>query len=642
MSTSTATPSFCSSVASPCPTSRNETTSSPRAGAATEPASSAAANARVTTGAATRAASARRPRGTGSRHETRRQAARTPRIAAASSAYAPASAAGEPSRSGTTAAGAAANVWATHSTNASSGALTALKGSASAGATCAAAAPSIPSHITGAIAAAASRLAGRAASDTCSKCSAISGAVPTVAAIVIAATSATGSGIRRASTPRSRGASASSATTAANESCQPGLADRARVQRERHRCGEPERVPAVRRPPRERGDEAGRAHHARALDRRAGARERHVERHEREGDQQPRAQRQSEDGAGREHERGQQHHVLAADREHVGEARALELVAHVVGQPLVLAEHHPAQQRRLRLGQPARQPGLGAAASGVDEPGGAAAARAGPRHGRHLDGRARAAPALVRVEPPERRHRAAHRDDLADARPAASAARAHAQHGHLAVDAAAQQPRPRHGRADRPLADRLEQHRAGVDRSPVHVRQRPAFERAEPHVCDRRARQHGGRGEQRQRRGGGGQDRRDGSRVAGERCRGRRAEGERRRRRRGNARGGDEDRRRRGRRHHRRRRERAGQEAGGDREEEDVARVAVDRREDGPHLTPAPARAARRAGRRRSRAPGRAPRPTRSRRWPRGSRGCSGPWRGRCRRARRAARAWPC
>ena len=100
--------------------------------------------------------------------------------------------------------------------------MTALKGSASAGATCAAAAPSIPSHITGAIAAAASRLAGRAASDTCWKCSAISGAVPTVAAIVMAATSATGSGIRRASTPRSGGASASSATTAANESCQPG------------------------------------------------------------------------------------------------------------------------------------------------------------------------------------------------------------------------------------------------------------------------------------------------------------------------------------------------------------------------------------------------------------------------------------
>ena len=106
--------------------------------------------------------------------------------------------------------------------NASSGALTALNGAASAGEIWAAAAASIPSHITGAIAAAARRLAGRAASETCSKCIAISGAVPIVAATVIAATSATGPGTARASTPRSGGPSASSATTAANDSCQPG------------------------------------------------------------------------------------------------------------------------------------------------------------------------------------------------------------------------------------------------------------------------------------------------------------------------------------------------------------------------------------------------------------------------------------
>ena len=100
--------------------------------------------------------------------------------------------------------------------------MSAAKGAARGSATCAAAAASIPSHITGAIAGAASRFAGSAASEICSKCSAISGAVPTVAAIVIAATSATGPGTLRASTSRSGATPTSRAPTAANESCQPG------------------------------------------------------------------------------------------------------------------------------------------------------------------------------------------------------------------------------------------------------------------------------------------------------------------------------------------------------------------------------------------------------------------------------------
>ena len=115
-------------------------------------------------------------------------------IVAASMPYAAARAAGDETRRGTTAAGAAAIVAATHCTKASSGAFAALNGVARAGASCAAVAASIPSHITGAIAAAASRFAGSAASDTCWKWNAISGAVPTVAAIVMAATSATGPG----------------------------------------------------------------------------------------------------------------------------------------------------------------------------------------------------------------------------------------------------------------------------------------------------------------------------------------------------------------------------------------------------------------------------------------------------------------
>ena len=191
----------------------------------------------------------------------------------------------------------------------------ALNGAASAGAIWATATASIPSHITGAIAAAASRFAGSAASETCSKWSAISGAVPAVAATVIAATSATGPGTARASTARSGGASASSATTAANDSCQPGSPADQRVERERDGGGEPERVPAVRRATGESRYEARGAHHSRTLDGRPGAGERDVDRHQgqREGEPQP----QSEAGhrARREHERREQHHVLATDRE---------------------------------------------------------------------------------------------------------------------------------------------------------------------------------------------------------------------------------------------------------------------------------------------------------------------------------------
>ena len=97
-----------------------------------------------------------------------------------------------------------------------------MNGAASGSATCAAAAASTPSHITGAIAGAASRFAGSEASETSPKWSAISGAVPAVAAIVIAAASATGSGILRSSAERNGAAPTSSATTAANESCHPG------------------------------------------------------------------------------------------------------------------------------------------------------------------------------------------------------------------------------------------------------------------------------------------------------------------------------------------------------------------------------------------------------------------------------------
>ncbi len=98
-----------------------------------------------------------------------------------------------------------------------------MTGTASAGATCPSAAAIIPSHMIGATAGAASRLAGSEASDTRPKWNASSGAVPSVAAVVMAPASATAPGTRRAtSASRMRPDSRRIATTAAKDSCHPG------------------------------------------------------------------------------------------------------------------------------------------------------------------------------------------------------------------------------------------------------------------------------------------------------------------------------------------------------------------------------------------------------------------------------------
>ena len=172
----------------------------------------------------------------------------------------------------------------------------------------------------------------------------------------------------------------------------------------------------MRRPARQCGDQAGRAHHARPLDRRAGAGERHVEGDERERHQQPGAQRRADERPRGEHQRGQQHHVLAADREHVGQPGALELVAHVVREALVLAEDHAAQQRGLVVGQAVYEARLGAPPDHVHESRDAAASLADAAERGDLERGARPAASLVGVEQPERRDSAPHRDDLAHLR----------------------------------------------------------------------------------------------------------------------------------------------------------------------------------------------------------------------------------
>ena len=240
-----------------------------------------------------------------------------------------------------------------------------MNGSASGGANWPATPASTPSHITGAIAGAARRFAGSETSESCSKCSAISGAVPTVAATVIAVASASGSGIRRASRRLSGAAPISSAIDRGERELPARFARRAGVEHQRRGGRQQQRVPAPRRTPGERRDQARDAHHSRPLDRRSAAGQRDVEEHHRGRDHQPRAQRHADQRARREHEHDQQHHVLPADREDVGEAGALEVVAHVLGQALVLAQHHPAQERRFGRLQTLREPAFGAAPHAV-------------------------------------------------------------------------------------------------------------------------------------------------------------------------------------------------------------------------------------------------------------------------------------
>ena len=197
--------------------------------------------------------------------------------------------------------------------------------------TCAAAALSMPIHITGAnrrqrgqVRRAAPR-ATRARSG-----SAISGAVASVAATVSAAPMRSGSG-RRAQRARRAGARARRCpTTAAKLSCQPTSCHARGSSASVTRGGEQQRVPARRRTARER------RHRRRPTpiapgphDRGPGAGERHVERDQRPATPIRRPRRPSPAAAEqRPREHRQQRHVLPADRQHVREPRALEVVAH--------------------------------------------------------------------------------------------------------------------------------------------------------------------------------------------------------------------------------------------------------------------------------------------------------------------------
>ena len=172
-----------------------------------------------------------------------------------------------------------------------------------------------------------------------------------------------------------------------------GLARGQGVQGQRRRRGERERVPARRRPPGQRGHEPRDAHDPGALDRRAAARERHVDGDEQRGDREPRPQRDVEHRAQREHQRAQQQHVLPADGQEVREAGALERGLDLLADRLVLAEDHAAQQRRLGRRQSRAEPARRPLARRVERARQPAAGRPGGRPLRDLDGGMRAPPA---------------------------------------------------------------------------------------------------------------------------------------------------------------------------------------------------------------------------------------------------------
>jgi hypothetical protein len=198
--------------------------------------------------------------------------------------------------------------------------------------------------MTGATAGAANTFAGSPIGETRPKCSAISGAVATVAAIVIAVASATPRGTRRLRSARAtRPAPTAIPITAAKLSCQPGSAA-ARGFASSVTAAASSSAYARRGAPGERGDERRATHDPRALDRRTGAGERDVHRDQGQRKQQPAAQPEPERRAESNGQRGQQRDVLATGRNKVRERRGAEVVLHVRRQRLPLAEHHPAQQ----------------------------------------------------------------------------------------------------------------------------------------------------------------------------------------------------------------------------------------------------------------------------------------------------------
>ena len=302
-----------------------------------------------------------------------------------------------------------------------------MNGAAAAVLSCPSAAAIIPSHITGATAGAASTFAGSETSDVRSNWTAISGAVPIVAATVNAIASANPAGTRRRRSAAPSGpASTMIAATAAKLSCHPasstarGLSPSvtaaARMRAYAREAGRPASVAAtpaapmtparwIDGPPPASGTYSAIA---------------------------PRASRSApqpdpEHRREREHEGAEQHHVLPARRDEVRQPGAPGNRRACVGERLVLAENHAAQQRRLRRRQAPPQRILRALAHAVERTGHAAAAASGRRDPVGVQHRVHVARAQPRIGRPEPLEDPVHRELLADPhrRPGHARARPH-------------------------------------------------------------------------------------------------------------------------------------------------------------------------------------------------------------------------
>ncbi len=194
------------------------------------------------------------------------------------------------------------------------------------------------------------------------------------------------------------------------------------------------------------------------------------------------------------------------------EARALELLADISADGLVLPEDHAAQQRCLGRRQPGAEPAHRPFARLVQPPEQAAARAAGRLPRDHVDRGARAAPPLVRVEVAERRDGAAKVQLAADAdiRPRPPVGRV--RDGHFAGEVVRAERLPahvdlgatreadaRHRAAVGAQAHRLEQDRAHVDPPPGQRRQRAGRDRLDARLRERRARESGHGGDHAQR-----------------------------------------------------------------------------------------------------------------------------------------------
>ena len=117
------------------------------------------------------------------------------------------------------------------------------------------------------------------------------------------------------------------------------------------------------------GDDPCRAHHSGALDRWSAACQRDVDGDQRAGPEHPCPQGNPEHRQQRGGEQGQEDDVLPGHREQVGQPGAAEIIDRHRVDPVVLAEHETARQRRLAVGRSLPQAVLGAAADRVETPG---------------------------------------------------------------------------------------------------------------------------------------------------------------------------------------------------------------------------------------------------------------------------------